>query len=398
MIYNLSALGTFFKALGTVSSLVTGAGERAGAVAASTSLIEQTQPTRVEPLVAIDSTIKDAPWVSDILQTLTSVFSGYYLQAAAIHANVASVEVLKQLSKLNPERKQSVSMSGGYVSLESYTFKLPDYSADEQTQNTAGLEANNSYLRPGVPPAATTPPAAQTPGRRDDFATTGDQNVAETLRKAENLAVGKVLEVTFRYKTGDREASVVMPITVRLAPLIVQPTTFVDIYAEFGLKNKASERYHRWKAGELTFVNDLLFCNDLVDKHREALFRDKSGFYAEVNRRRRKNTTAALMSGTASLADASSMVILSKSTAVRLENELHAKLDSSRTRDQLFALGNLMLLVVVDPEWERVTIYHRGINLPTTLSIRDLKAANKSTGPDIAEILKAYQLGRTPSF
>ena len=55
-----------------------------------------------------------------------------------------------------------------------------------------------------------------------------------------------------------------------------------------------------------------------------------------------------------------------------------------------------MLLFVVDTEWEMVKIYHRGIEHPTRLTIKELKSAGKGNGPDIAEILKAYQLGRAP--
>ena len=43
-----------------------------------------------------------------------------------------------------------------------------------------------------------------------------------------------------------------------------------------------------------------------------------------------------------------------------------------------------------------VKIYHRGIEHPTRLTIKELKSSGKGNGPDIAEILKAYQLGRAP--
>ena len=55
-----------------------------------------------------------------------------------------------------------------------------------------------------------------------------------------------------------------------------------------------------------------------------------------------------------------------------------------------------MLLFIVDSEWEMVKIYHRGIEQPTRLTIKELKSSSKGNGPDIAEILKAYQLGRAP--
>ena len=57
-----------------------------------------------------------------------------------------------------------------------------------------------------------------------------------------------------------------------------------------------------------------------------------------------------------------------------------------------------MIMVVIDPDWDHVTFYHRSIELPTELSVKELQATNKSKGPDVAEILKAYQMGNSPSF
>ena len=56
-----------------------------------------------------------------------------------------------------------------------------------------------------------------------------------------------------------------------------------------------------------------------------------------------------------------------------------------------------MLIFVVDTEEEMVNIYHRGFKTFTRLHLKELKSSAKGAGPDIGEILKAYQLGRAPS-
>jgi hypothetical protein len=67
-------------------------------------------------------------------------------------------------------------------------------------------------------------------------------------------------------------------------------------------------------------------------------------------------------------------------------------------REAIFKKTYLMIVAVIDKEWERVTFYTRGIATATQLGSHDLKAANKNTGPDIAQILQAYQLGSSPSL
>jgi len=58
----------------------------------------------------------------------------------------------------------------------------------------------------------------------------------------------------------------------------------------------------------------------------------------------------------------------------------------------------VMSMAVIDKQWERVTFYHRGIDMHTEVGMRDLKIANKGSGPDVSDILKAYQMGNAPSL
>ena len=57
-----------------------------------------------------------------------------------------------------------------------------------------------------------------------------------------------------------------------------------------------------------------------------------------------------------------------------------------------------MIMVVIDTDYESVTIYTRDIQLPNKFSVRELKTANKGSGPDVGEILKAYRIGMQPTI
>lgn len=47
----------------------------------------------------------------DVLQSLQSIFSGYYLQALAISTNIGKINVVKHLDKLNPNRNVGVVLA-----------------------------------------------------------------------------------------------------------------------------------------------------------------------------------------------------------------------------------------------------------------------------------------------
>ena len=59
------------------------------------SLIEYTKTTRVEPIVLMDQRAMHLHYAGDVMQSLSSIFSGYYLQAVAISVNVGKVDVIK---------------------------------------------------------------------------------------------------------------------------------------------------------------------------------------------------------------------------------------------------------------------------------------------------------------
>ncbi len=209
-----------------------------------------------------------------------------------------------------------------------------------------------------------------------------------------NLCVGKQLEIVLE----DQGNKAVIPVTVRLAVNTVDTESMIHNLTLGGRQMTGKERAHRWQEKELALLGDILFVEDIIKQHRRALIKDKTGFFQDTLKRRRENRLSAIASGSASIADASSMVVLTSRTVKEIESRLGGKLSNMKVRQQLFNETAIMLMVVVNDDWGKVTVYHNSIDLPTTLSLTEVKNAAKGSGPDIGEILKAYQLGSAPSF
>ena len=99
---------------------------KADAYTGTSSLARITSMARVEPLCIVDSDCVHLEYISDVLQSLQSIFSGYYLQAVSLMTNVAGVSVAKQLDILNPNRNPDVvgfinGLAEVVESKESYT-------------------------------------------------------------------------------------------------------------------------------------------------------------------------------------------------------------------------------------------------------------------------------------
>lgn len=393
------------------------------------SLVRFTKSTRVEPIALVDQRLSHLPYMPDIMQALSSIFTGYYLQAAALAVNVGRINVIRLLDALNPSRdvqdaaatrivtSLNTPSTESLLSMESYVYSLPvpepgfgmeafgveasawNHPAAQHAYQAAQKQIDETLKDPKFQKVGADIKATQdmTNFNKDgkSNATIGDGDLSKFVNEAVNLSVGKMVEVTI----DDDGKKATFPIMIRLITTIVASNVLVHILAD-GSRWLASakERYHAWRAGQLEFVRDLVLCQDLIDEHRKALLQDKTGVYKEILSRRAGNATASFLSGNPSIATASNLLVLSKQTAKELEREIGGRLNNKAVRDRLFDKTYVMLMVIVDPEWEQVEIYHRGIALPTELSLKELKTANKGSGPDVGEILKAYQLGQNPTI
>ena len=377
------------------------------------SLISFTKATRVEPIALVDQRLAHQPFMNDVMQSISSMFIGYYLQAISLAVNVGRVNVVKLLDALNPTRdvhdaaatRIVAELNGpnkGLLSMESYRYALP--APGEAVGMEAFGEMNHDEwidksLKEGMKAQKIKDEIEKSNLNKnqllDNVSIHGKSELQKAVSEAVNLSVGKLVEVTIE----DDGKKATFPIMIRVISTIVSPNTLVHILADGSrFFASAKERFHSWRAGQLEFIRDLVLCQDLIDEHRKALLQDKSGVYQEILARRTGNSTASFLSGSPSIGTASNILVIAASTAKQVEAEIGGRLSSKAVRDRMFDKTYIMIMVIVDPETEQVVFYHRGIAQPTELSIKELKVANKGTGPDVGEILKAYQLGNNPTY
>ncbi len=341
--------------------------------AKSDSLIDYTQVARVEPIVLIDTDCMYVESLPDIMQSNLSIFAGYYMQAFNISATVGKIEVTRHLDKLNPSRNpvnSAADSAGWLLAQESYKHRLP------MPGNQLAMEGEQTDLAEA---------RSETINGRD---------TTKELKELSNLSVGKMLSVELT--DGLHKATIT--VAVRLMASSLPSSNLVHILSLGSEDTSAKERYHGWKSGRLEFIRDLVFCQDLIDAHRKNLMADKDGIYTTLLKRQRANQLSTIVSANPSVATASNIVVLSSETAKQLEMQINGKLADFKTREKVFKTTYIMIMVIIDKQFDRVTYYHRGINMPTEVSVRDIKAANKGAGPDVSDILRAYQVGNSPSL
>ena len=215
-----------------------------------------------------------------------------------------------------------------------------------------------------------------------------------TLKEVSNLAVGKLLEVNFE-RDGNRAT---VQVQMRLLTIDADQKSFVKILTAGGDQNSFKERWYRFKAGELRFVQDLIFCQDLIKEARKSRHDDKTGFYQHMMRQMANNEASGVISGKGSLSKSSAIMIITEETAKQIELEVGGRLSNFKLREQLMNACGTMLLFVIDRKWKMATIYHQSITTPSEMSVAEMKRANKSSGADVEDILRAYTAGSAPSL
>lgn len=335
------------------------------------SLVSYTQSARVEPILLIDEKAAYVPFIQDVVHTMSSLFTAYYLQAIALDTTLSGVKVLKRLDKFNPDRNLNAATQGWLTSSMEQAFKhgLPFPGAQ------VGMEAYGISLE------------------AEDVSTLQTRDVGKMVTDISSLAVGQMIEVTIT----ENGQSAKIPITVRLRVTGMPGRSLVETLSLGGVDVSAGTRYRQWRAGEKRFWADIVLAKDRIDAHRQAAMKDSSGYYSTVAARNNKAILAELTGQGPSIGMASSIIVMTEQTKLDFERNISGRLSDFKTRQRVFDNCYAMLIAVVDPEWNEVIIYHRGIEMATELNEKDLKSSNGGKGPDVAEILKAYQLGSAPS-
>lgn len=386
------------------------------------SLVSFTQAARVEPLVLVDTGVLFDDVLPDVMQSLSNIFAGYYLQAVSLNSTIGNAKVASVLGTFNPKREfgafdvvAGASAAAAHVhhmmtAQEAYRDRLPTGWSDgwntgialEAQVKTGGgakgqhggrpLDADDEqFNRMKRENEMQRLEREQVERRR--ITTSFGEDALTTLKENVNLSVGKIFEVTIKHE--DRTLTV--PVSIRLVVNTIPTDQLVRVLSPGDEETSSWERYHGWRSGRLAFWKDMILCRDLVDAHRKNLMADGDRLYANIVAKERKNAFAAIFNGNPSVASASNMVVMSASTVSTLEQELAGRFADFHVRQKVFERTSLMIVAVIDREWARVEFYHRGIPEVSNLGFKDIKGYSKgSSGPDVSEILRAYSMVSAP--
>ena len=343
----------------------------------TSSLTSFTSPARVEPLAIIDSYSMNSEFIGPVLGCAHNIFTAYYVQAISLFGNAGSINVIKTLDRLNPNRKPDESgfLASVFQNIASESFE------QTKTNDIYGFNGDNFKL-PSY--------GLENDNNRDDddkfvqHGKLGSKSLT-TVNELSNLAVGKLIEVTLT----DQGVSITIPLAIRLIPNELPLSPMLKLLSLNSFDRSFVERFWKWRANRISFIKDLVLMRDLVNEDKKALMQDKHGVLSEIMRRAKNNKLAGFFSKNASLNEAANIVVFSEETYKQLKINHNIDIDNYKDRQRVFEGSYAMILIKIDREYERFTFYINGQPLGSSINKNELKQnSNKNSGMDIAEMMQ----------
>ena len=369
-------------------------GESAIANVSATSLADLSKLAEVEAITVIDNSLTVYDSTTDVLKYLNSLLAGWYLSSAAILTDTGRIKTVQLLERLNPAKSPSFAVANSILSAGVASMASSEIEVGTDVKPLSFLPTTSTSLE-----AATNLPStgsAKVSGDKDTERTTkfGASNAAD-LTTVQNLSVGQRVTLSL----SDGKASKDISVGIRLITVPVQYNLLKTIMGWSEKDNRLKSRISAWRAGELSFWRDLVLMRDIFTERRRLLMNDKSDLLTSMLGRQRNSMVHSVLTLTPSVGTMSSMMVISSDSVRQIEREvLNGRLSNFATRQRVMAATGLMVLAVVDPMSELVTVYVHTQALPSEFSIKQMKSASKGGSSDLGEIIKLMNQNQMPNF
>jgi hypothetical protein len=239
----------------------------------------------------------------------------------------------------------------------------------------------------------------------------------ETKYRSKSIAVmddsgaipsGRLIELKFAAEKG-KEISI--NVLVQLFPIIIRPSIAVE-FIKLDAMASWGQRWLQWRVGEISFL-DLFFSLDQIRQRRNIIRSDRDNVLVDYigNRIKKEgsrwNRLFEVISNSASKSKtavsnnlASSIMVFSEDTVLRAKSQtggfdLHNTSDRNKYFNKTFSL----MIFIVDPMYDKITLYLNGLDIKGEYSFDQFKP--KGSNNEVVEIMKTIQAisqGRTPTF
>lgn len=343
------------------------------------SLTQLAKRTTIRSRVYVDSDISRDPITANVIKVAENLYVSMILQALHLQEMVTQGRTVSDsLSVIQTSGMEDyVDTLGGLESLFDHLDKHRDVAAPDPNTTISVRHTKDK-------------PDPQSIALKD-----------VTPAPADLLPRGRLVDITLS-NPNDPKISQTVTLLVQMMPYIV-PTLAMKLMMSTTSRASFGQRYLQWKAGEISFWHDLVFQLDHLRQVEKAAAQDKSGtFYEylkEVSQRQNFSWKNKTLSSSPSSNVANAVMILTEETARRAKVDVGLDFTNHGSRERFFANSYAMMVFVIDPSYNSVTMYLNGIDDVGHYTY-DNFSSSKGGGQsvDLVQLLAAMTQGKAPRF
>lgn len=342
--------------------------------------------TTILSRVFIDESVITEPILPNLMRSIHEWYAAQIISALHLSQMVDShrtvQDVLSVVQSGHNQRERGVlgNITTRSMGMESF---ISNYSGNNQM----GLEASNSLAVVPQKKEATSPSDKDMSIRS---VSTSDNRIGP---------MGELYEV--KLSNPNKEgSSLVIPIFIQMQPSIV-PAPAAPRFVDMNVSPSLWQRWTQMRSGELTFWKDFILQRDRIRRNKTVLKDPQlaEAFTTFLKTVAKKDKYALddasdRLGARQSSNLANSVIIFSEDTIAQAKADSGIDLHNERDRDRYFKDTYTMILVIVDPLHQRITIYFNGLDGEINSSYNEFKPKDSKFDPqDFMTILQAFSTG-----
>jgi len=178
----------------------------------------------------------------------------------------------------------------------------------------------------------------------------------------------------------------------------IEPSILGKLLSTRKKENSLREQWHKMVSGTISFWGDFVWGNNIINAEKKLMANPDAKVLGEIKSRHRAGLLKALRGKGKAFGVGSNIVICSEEVIRITEKEMRQPITNKKMLSSLFDSMGFMVLIVVDKEYEQITIYYKNINVGSVHSISSLQRLNNNGGPDIVQVLRDLQQSDVPTF
>lgn len=352
------------------------------------SLFQYTRRTIINSRVFIDDTLRGEDILNPLMMNLMNLYAGLILTAINVDRQVTSTKTVRD----------SLSV----VATEDYKV---EFANDLMSKYFKGCSIRSTMADPVVTPADPNAAAPaddengsdgkkkkgeSTPADHDPQRNTETEYRTKEFMNDVPIPSGRIVQVTFDHKDYGKFN---VNLLIQLSPIYV-PTDVSQQFIAIHFKPSISQRWLQMTAGEISFFTDFLLGNDLRRKRLDALRKDKTGILSEMIDRKENamsNMWMKISQVTPSRQNiANTILIYDDKNFAKACSSNGINFKNYANRQKFFNSTMSMIVVVVNPMYNRVDMYFNGMQHSSTFTFDQLKKNAKTEATDILAMMKQY--------